>query len=176
MTVMTPGQYHNIMDRLENVKFEALRFAGVPDIPKEYDENDGIWLRAIAKVITNTAIHSYAIVENNGLGAVKFIKVFDTYGISRIESIHPYMFAETKNVKKSPDAFELKDELAKAYGVSREEIDSVSPEQLKELEENYRVKKALADKQAAAERSEKAKEAKAAKEAAKETEVEKIEE
>ena len=118
MTAMTPGQYHNIMDRLENVKFEALRFAGVPDIPKEYDENDGVWLRAIAKVITNTAIHSYAIVENNGLGAVKFVKVFDTYGISRIESIHPYMFANAKSVEKSPDALELKDELAKAQKIS----------------------------------------------------------
>ena len=45
----------------------------------------------------------------------------------------------------------------------------------KETVNNY-VKKALADKQAAAERREKVKEAKAAKEAAKESEVEKIEE
>lgn len=151
------------MDILEKIQFEALRFAGVPELPKEYSEGDGIWLRAIAKIMTNTAIQSYAIVENGGLGNVKFVKVFDSYGVSKILSLHPFVFANEKSVKSSPDALELKDELARAYSVSRQEIDSVPPEKLKELEENYRVKKALADEQAAAKRNENIKKAREAK-------------
>lgn len=155
------------MNNIEKIEFEALRYAGVPELPEERGMNDGLWTKAIAVTRTHIGAKSYAIVRANAKGAPSVIKVFDQGGIARIESVHPYEFLVSNLPVGIVTEAQLRSFLAKEYQVTEEEMNAVSKEKFLELYRKWELKASLDREKARKEREEKVAQAKAEKEAMK---------
>lgn len=155
------------MNNLEKIEFEALRYAGVPELPEERGVNDGLWTKAIAVVTNHLGAKSYAIVRANAKGSPSVIKVFDQGGIARIDSVHPYEFITSNLPVGVRTEAELRPFLAREYGVSEEEMNAVPKDKFLELYRKWELKASLDREKARKEREEKVAQAKAEKEALK---------
>lgn len=124
------------MTQTQLEEFEALSYAGVPELPAPLKEGDP-WAKAIAKVRTYTNRESYAIVKRNFAGENPIVvKVFSTGGLAKIESIHPYMMIDISYARCNTIA-ELDQLLARVYKKKVSEIKPLTMEQKTKLHQLY---------------------------------------
>lgn len=110
------------MTKTEMDELDALRFAGVPEVPAQADENTPVWIYAIARVTTTTMRQSYAIVRMNYGRDPVIVRSFTVEGIAAIDSVHPYKFLDAAFVPKLDNAAATKQYVASAYGVDVDEV------------------------------------------------------
>ena len=110
------------MTRMEIAELDALRYAGVPEMPAEADEHTPVWIYAIARVTTNILTESYAIVKMDYGRSPIVIRSFTDEGIVRIDSVHPFKFLDARFVPSLESAVATKQYVAQAYGVSVDEV------------------------------------------------------
>ena len=132
------------MTRTEIDELDALRFAGVPEMPAKADENTPVWIYAIARVTTITMQQSYAIVRMNYGKAPVIVRSFTVDGIATIDSVHPYKFLDAAFVPQLDSAAATKQYVASAYGVGIEEVKKLKKPELLRLFYMHCIKAQLA--------------------------------
>lgn len=133
------------MTQIEEFELEALRYAGLPEMPEEAGPDTPVWIYAVAKLVMTTLSKGYAIVRNEYNGAPHMMKVFGTGAIARIESIHPYKFLDKKYVPTFKTEKQTKDFLAEVYGVERSSLNGLKKDTIAAMLYVYCMKKQLAD-------------------------------
>ena len=118
-------------------------FAGVPELPAEADENTPVWIYAIAKCVTHALRESYVIVKVNFGKSPVITQAFNTDGVAKITSIHPYKFLEAHFVPKFTRAAETNQYIAEAYGVPLASVQKRKKEERLRLFYSHCVKKLL---------------------------------
>ena len=121
------------MTRTERDEFEALSFAGVPELPAAADDSTPVWIFAIARILTRSCRESYAIVRMNYGRQPEVVNAFNDEGVARIESVHPYRFLDARFVPKMETAADTKRFIAHAYGVPEESVKKLKKEELLRL-------------------------------------------
>lgn len=130
------------MKEYDRQEYEALRFAGLSEMPEilENGKKGGkVWVKAIAVVASYSGTRELAIVRNRAAGAPAVIKTFGSGGIKEIMEIHPYEYAEDSiypMVKNREEAVKF---VANTYGVSLKEASALSDEKLKAMLDNYAI-------------------------------------
>lgn len=132
------------MTAYERDELEALQYAGVPEIPAKVGKDTPVWIDAIAKIVTVTGRDSLAIVRQKEYGKEPVIrKVFNTDGVAKVVSVHPYKFLDGNFVPKLEDAAATKRYIASAYGVPVEKVDGRKKDELKALFYTHCIKAQL---------------------------------
>lgn len=131
------------MTNEEKELFEALMYAGVPELPPKA-RNGQIWIFAIAKVRTRTMQTSYAILRNR-LTLVSVVKTFGQGGVAKILSVHPYEMLEDKYRIRLP-LKEAVEHVANYYGKTKEEVAALPKDSLERLLLNEAMQAQIADK------------------------------
>ena len=121
------------MTQTERDEFDALQWAGVPEVPAEADKDTPVWIYAIAKVTTLSCRESYAIVKMNYGREPVVVKSFCSDGIGRVDSIHPYKFLDGRFVPKFDSASAMKSYIASSYGVTMESVAKLKKPELLRL-------------------------------------------
>lgn len=133
-----------MITRTEREEFEALNWAGVPEIPAAEDKDTPVWIYAIAVVTTTANRKSYAIVRQDYGRRPNMIKTFTDEGIARIDSVHPYKFLDANFVPKMENAAATKAYVAGAYGVTTDEIAKLKKPEILRLFYMHCIKTQLA--------------------------------
>lgn len=142
------------MTRYEKEEYEALKWAGVPEIPEAAGKDTPVWIFAIAKVTTRTMSESFAIVKMNYGCSPFVVKSFSDEGIARIESVHPFKFIDSKYIPKFQDADAARKYIADAYGVPLEEITKLKKKDQLRLLYAHCIKQQLEDEKVKTKRNE----------------------
>ncbi len=129
--------------KLKEQEFEVLSYAGIPSIPEPLEDENHIWVKAVAKVKNRNGGLSYAIISNVYGDNPKYIKTFDASGIAKLISIHPYEFLSTDSIPTFPNLVQLRSFLARAYHVQISKVAKLDSENLKRLLINYCIEKQL---------------------------------
>lgn len=124
-------------------EFEVLSYAGIPSIPESLNDEMPVWVKAVAKVRNRNGGISYAIVSHVYGGNPKYIKTFDSSGIAKLISIHPYEFLNSGAIPEFPNITKLRAFLAKAYHVPIPKVAKLDQDNLKKLLINYCIEKQL---------------------------------
>lgn len=73
----------------------ALGYAGLRDLPPQYKEGDGWWVKALLLVRKRGLSESWCIAERDVRGVVRIIKDFGlVYQVVGILSVHPYEYLD----------------------------------------------------------------------------------
>ena len=136
------------MTRHEREEFEALQWAGVPEIPEAAGKDTPAWIYAVAKVTTRLMDESFAIVKMNYGGEPIVVKSFSDVGIARIDSVHPYKFLDAKYLPQLRNAGETKKYIADAYGVQLADVEKLKKKELLRLLYAHCIKQQLEDEKA----------------------------
>lgn len=137
------------MTHLQEIEFEAIQYAQVPSVPAEVKDGGAIWIFAIAKVLTVRGVESYVIVRNNMTDSPSVLKAFDTYGIAKFLSIHPYKFLDEKYIQTFKTLAEARKYISSAYKISPEAANKISKEDAlriiisHSIDEQLRVEKTI---------------------------------
>lgn len=141
--------------KLKEQEFEVLSYAGIPHIPEVQSEDSRIWVKAVAKVRNRNGGISYAIISNVYGDNPKYIKTFDTAGIAKLVSIHPYEYLTEDSIPTFENINKLRGFLAKAYHVPIPKVAKLDQKSLKKLLINYCIEKQLEKARQEAETAEK---------------------
>lgn len=142
------------MTRYDKEEYEALKWAGVPEIPEAAGKDTPVWIFAIAKVTTKTMSESIAIVKMNYGRDPIVVKSFSDVGIARIDSVHPYKFLDSGYIPKFPDADSARKYIADAYCVPLEEIAKLKKKDQLRLLYAHCIKQQLEDEKVKTKRNE----------------------
>lgn len=103
------------MTHTQNEELQAIMYAQVPEIPAAEDKNTPIWIFAIAKCLTYSCRETFAIVRMNYGKPPYIVRAFNTDGVAKILSVHPYKFLDNRFVPKLETKEAVIEFLAKAY-------------------------------------------------------------
>lgn len=133
---------------MDNIKekslIDALSFCALRTLPTE-DNDEYVWLRAIALVAKSDGLQSYVLIEKNENDEMKVIKDFgDVTAIRKILSVYPYLFLDSHYIP----VFKTKtkeERLAwfNRVGVDTTQLEDLSVKELNKLILRYSKKKAL---------------------------------
>ncbi|MBO7684842.1 MAG: hypothetical protein J6Y20_04745 [Lachnospiraceae bacterium] len=133
------------MTRHEREEYEALKWAGVPEVPEAAGKDTPTWIYAIAKVTTRLMGESFAIVKMNYGRDPIVVKSFSDVGIARIDSVHPYKFLDAKYLPQLRNADETKKYIADSYCVPLEDVAKLKKKELLRLLYAHCIKQQLED-------------------------------
>jgi hypothetical protein len=131
------------MTQLERKEMEVLDYTGLTELPGELDPDGPIWVKAIAKVTTQTNTASYAVVYNDAAPEPKIVRVFDTCGVARIDALHPYEFLASDAVPAVKTVEEARSAVINLYGADPEAVKDFSKKKLLALLLRYALRRQI---------------------------------
>lgn len=126
-----------MMTRKEKLEFDVLNYTGQTSMPAEQDEKTSLWIYAIARIYTRRMNESFVVVRNDGNGGLSVMKTFDSDGIGKFISIHPYQFVSPLSMPKYNGIEGLRSLMKNAYGVTDSKVKNLGEDKLKKLYDNY---------------------------------------
>lgn len=135
------------MNKSQEYELEALRHAGLPQLPPERDENTPVWIFAIAKIRTMLLGEAFAIVRNTFEETPAVLQYFGEGAIAKFESIHPYKFLDKKYVPTFDKQNTAKKFVAKVYEKPLAEVEKYNKADILKLVYNYCVQRQLKDEE-----------------------------
>lgn len=117
------------MNKTQQDETQALMYAGLPEMPAEADATTPVWINAIAKCLSHNLRETYAIVKMNYGKSPIIVRSFNTDGIAKVVSVHPYKFLDAKFVPKFSRAADTNQYIANVYGVSVSSVSKLKKEE-----------------------------------------------
>lgn len=132
------------MTEEQKKEFEALRSAGLGALPAEARENGPIWVKAVLKVRTFRGGISYALAVGTDGRGYKITRTFDSDGIAKVLSVHPYEHLDRKHLSEPRSRSELVSVVSEAYGVDAEKVGALDEDELGRLLMAIAIRRQLA--------------------------------